>query len=322
MIGTTVSHHRIASAVKRVGVLAILYVGLCFAGGAVFAERAVHRVVRRPITEADRAAAADLARSLGARLETVSISAGDGAAMRGWLFTPSRSGTQSVLLLHGITGNRAGMTGTVRMFLEAGYRTLAVDLRAHGESDGEFGTSSVREADDVRRWIAWLRTVGPDGCVYEVGGSLGAGFAVQAADAPGLCGVVAVSVFASLRETTFDRIGQPLHMGPWVGRILLRPAVEFGFLYARLRYGLELGAASAAASAATPGAPILLIHGTDDDNTPARHAQMIRAANPARVSLWLVPGGTHANIRQVAGWEYPARILGFLAAHRRPGPPW
>ncbi len=193
------------------------------------------------------------------------------------------------------------MTSAVRLFLEAGYRTLAVDLRAHGESDGEFGTSSVREADDVRRWTAWLRTGAPDGCVYVFGGSLGAGFAVQAADAPGLCGVVAVSVFASLRETVFDRIGQPLHTGPWVGRTLLRPGVEFGFLYARLRYGLELGGASAVAAAAQPGAPILLIHGTDDDNTPVRHALMIHAANPARVSLWLVPGGTHENIRQVAG---------------------
>jgi uncharacterized protein len=310
------------SAMKRVGALAALYVGLCFVGGAVFAERGVHRVVRRPIAVADRTAAADLARALGARLETVSMSAGDGATMQGWLFTPSPPNTHSVLLLHGITGNRAGMTGAARLFLEAGYRTLAVDLRAHGESDGEFGTSSARDADDVRRWIAWLRTGAPDGCVYAFGGSLGAGFAVQAADAPGLCGVVAVSLFASLRETTFDRIGQQLHTGPWVGRTLLRPGVEFGFLYARLRYGLDLGGASAVAAATRPGAPILLIHGTDDDNTPVRHAQMIHAANRARVSLWLVPGGTHENIRQVAGREYSVRILGFCAAHRRSGPPW
>ena len=322
MIRTTLSRFRIASAMKWAGALAALYAGLCTVGGAFFAERGVHRAVRRPVTGADRTAAADLARDLGASLETVSISAGDGAAMRGWLFTPMGPSTDSVLRLHGITGNRAGMTGAVRLFLEAGYRTLAVDLRAHGESDGEFGTSSVREADDVRRWLAWLRTEAPDGCMYAFGGSLGAGFAVQAANAPGLCGAVAVSVFASLRETTFDRIGQQLHTGPWAGRILLRPGVEFGFLYARLRYGLDLGGASAVTAAAQPGAPILLIHGTDDDNTPVRHAQMIHAANPARVSQWLVPGGTHENLSRTAGFEYPLRILGFCAANRHPGPPW
>lgn len=301
---------------KRLAILAAVYLGLSIVGGVVFAERAVHRAVRLPITATDRAVAADLARTLDAGLESVSVSADDGAALRGWVFTPSRPNTHSVLLLHGITSNRAAMTGIARLFLDAGYRTLAVDLRAHGDSDGEFGISGPREADDVRRWIAWLRNGQSRGCVYAFGGSLGAGLAVQAADAPGLCAVVAVSVFANLRETVFDRIGERLHTGPWAGRTLLRPGVEFGFMYAQFRYGLDLAAASAADAVAGPGAPILLIHGTDDDNTPVRHAQSIHAVNPARVSLWLIPGATHENVGQVAGSAYSDRILGFFADHR------
>ena len=301
---------------KRLAILAAVYVGLSIVGGAVFAERAVHKAVRQPITATDRAVAADLARTLGAGLESVSVSADDGAALRGWLFTPGRPNTHSVLLLHGIASNRAAMTGTARLFLEAGYRTLAVDLRAHGDSDGEFGVSGPREADDVRRWIAWLGNGRSHGCVYAFGSSLGAGLAVQAADAPGLCAVVAVSVFASMRETVFDRIGEQLHTGPWAGRTLLRPGVEFGLVYVHFRYGLDLAAASAADAAAGPGAPILLIHGTDDDNTPVRHAQSIHGVNPARVSLWLVPGATHQNVGQVGGSAYSMRILDFLANHR------
>jgi fermentation-respiration switch protein FrsA (DUF1100 family) len=127
---------------------------------------------------------------------------------------------------------------------------------------------------------------------------------------------VAVSVFASLRETVFDRIGERLHTGPWAGRTLLRPGVEFGMVYARFRYGLDLAAASAAKAAEGAGAPILLIHGGDDDNTPVRHAQRIHAVNPARVSLWLVPGATHQNVGQVAGSAYFVRVLDFLANHR------
>jgi pimeloyl-ACP methyl ester carboxylesterase len=307
---------------KSLAILAAAYVGLSIVGGVAFAERAIHRAARNPITAADRAVATELARTLGAGLENVSVSADDGAALRGWLFTPSRPNTHSVLLLHGVTSNRAAMMGAARLFLEAGYRTLAADLRAHGDSDGEFGVSGLREAGDVRRWIVWLRNERSHGCVYAFGGSLGAGLAVQAADAPGLCAVVAVSVFASLRETVFDRIGERLNMGPWAGRTLLRPGVEFGFVYVRFRYGLDLAAASAAKAAAGPGPPILLIHGTDDDNTPVRHALSIHAVNPARVSLWLVPGATHQNVGQVAGSAYSDRILGFLASHRsaRPGP--
>ena len=294
-----------------------MYLGLAVVGGAVFTERVIHRATRNPITVNDRAAAADLAGTLGASLESVSVSGDDGAALRGWLFTPVRRNTHSVLLLHGITSNRAAMIGAARLFLEAGYRTLAVDLRAHGDSDGEYGVSGPREADDARRWIAWLRN-GSQGCVYAFGSSLGAGIAVQAADAPGLCAVVAVSVFASLRETVFDRIGDRLHTSSWAGRTLLRPAVEFGLAYAHIRYGLDLAAASAADAAAGSGAPILLIHGTDDDNTPVRHAESIQRANPARVSLWLVPGATHDNVGLGGGSNYSKRILEFFATHRSP----
>jgi len=301
---------------KRLAIVAILYLGISIAGGVGVAERVVHRVVRQPITAADRAVASDLARALGAGLESVSVTADDGARLQGWLFTPSGPHADSVLLLHGISSNRAAMTGMARLFLAAGYRTLAVDLRAHGDSDGEFGISGPREAEDVRRWIAWLRNPPSHGCVYAFGSSLGAGLAVQAADAPGLCAVVAVSAYTSLQETVFDRIGERLHTGRWVGRTLLFPAVKFGFLYVRFRYGLHLNVASAADSAASPGAPILLIHGTDDDNTPVRHAQNIIAANPSRVSVWLVPGATHENVGQVAGAAYPARILDFFASHR------
>ena len=301
---------------KRVVILAFAYLGLAIVGGAVFAERVVHRPTRNPITATDRTVAADLASTLGASLDSVSISGDDGAALRGWLFTPSRPNTHSVLLLHGITSNRAAMTGAARLFLEAGYRTLAVDLRAHGDSDGELGVAGTREADDARQWIAWLRNGQSDGCVYAFGSSLGAGIAVQAADAPGLCAVVAVSVFASPRETAFDRIGERLHTGPWAGRTLLRPAMEFGLAYLRIRYGLDPAAASAVDAAAGPGAPILLIHGADDDNTPARHAQGVHRANPARVSLWMVPGATHQNLGQAAGSAYSVRILDYFASHR------
>lgn len=301
---------------KRLAALAAVYIFLSIVGGAAVAERALHRVVRNSMTAADRATGAALARSLGAGMTSVSVSSDDGAALRGWLFTPNKPNGHSILLLHGIGSNRAAMMDAAGMFLEAGYRTLAVDLRAHGDSDGEFGISGPRDAGDVRQWIAWLQSGQPNGCVYVFGVSLGAGLAVQAADAPGLCAVVAVSVFQSLKETAFDRIGAQLHTGAWLGRTFLRPGVELGFLYVRFRYGLDLAAASAVDAAAGSGAPILLIHGTDDDNTPVRHAQHIQAANPQRVALWLVPGATHENVRQSAGQAYSARILDFLANHR------
>jgi pimeloyl-ACP methyl ester carboxylesterase len=248
----------------------------------------------------------------------VAISGADGAQLHGWQFTPARPNGHSAVLLHGIVDNRASTLGLARLLLRHGYRTLTVDARAHGESGGPFATFGVREADDLRRWIASARGSDDQACVYALGRSLGAAHALGASDAPALCGIVAESGFASLREITFDRIGQQAGTGSWLGRSVFRLGLEFAFLYTRARYGVDFGVASAAGAVAGPGAPILLIHGTADDNVPVRHARLIHAANSARVTLWLVPGAGHGNVWKTAALEYPARVTGFLATHRRP----
>jgi pimeloyl-ACP methyl ester carboxylesterase len=281
---------------------------------ALLVERALGRP-KLAITAADRATAQELARDLGAALETISVVAADGVSLQGWLFTAREPNGHAVVLLHGVASNRAAMLPSVRLFLEHGYRALAVDARAHGDSGGGVGTLGAIEAGDLRRWIERLASHVPGGCVYSFGQSLGAAIALQASDARALCAVVAESGFASVREIAFDRVAQKLATGPWAGRIALRPGIELAFLYARLRFGVDFAAASALRAVAQAGVPILVVHGVQDENTPLRHAEMIAAANRSRVSLWLVAGG-HQNIRHAARADYTTRVLSFLAAHR------
>jgi alpha-beta hydrolase superfamily lysophospholipase len=297
---------------RRLGAVAACIV-LLVAACVFLADRALHRPTQR-LTAADRAAA----REVGATLETLTIAAADGVLLQGWLFIPRRQNGHAVVLLHGIASIRAAMLPSVRLFLEHGYRALATDVRAHGDSGGGFGTFGALEAGDLRLWIARIASNVADGCVYAFGQSLGAAIALQASDAPGLCAVVAESGFASVREIAFDRVGQQLRTGPWAGRIALRPGIELGLLYARLRFGVNLAAASAVRAVAQPGVPILLVHGLQDDNTPVRHAEMIAAANRSRVSLWVIPGGGHQSLRHTAGADYATRVLSFLAAHLGP----
>jgi hypothetical protein len=87
---------------------------------------------------------------------------------------------------------------------------------------------------------------------------------------PRFCAIAAESSFATFREISYDRMGQPFHLGPWFGRTLLRPVVEFAFLYVRWKYGLDMQQASPETSLASTRIPILLIHGQIDSNIPLR----------------------------------------------------
>ena len=70
---------------------------------------------------------------------------------------------------------------------------------------------------------------------------MGAGQLLQSLAAGAqFCAVVAESSFSDFREIAYDRMGQPFHLGPWVGRTILRPVVEAAFLRARWKYGLDM----------------------------------------------------------------------------------
>ena len=300
----------------RLAQLAGAYLIACLAGGVYATDTALHRP-RVPLTADDTAKAQALAADLGASLRAVSISASDGTTHHGWLMTPATPSGDAVLVFHGIVANRAGVLDAARMFVAQGHTTLLADLRANGESGGDIGTFGAWEADDARRWLARLaQEARSGGCLYLFGTSLGAAVAIHAADAPRVCAVVADSPYSSLRDVAYDRISQRLHVPRLVGQTLLRPAVELGFLYARLRYGVWLGNASADAEIAHDGPPVLVIHGALDDNSPPANAGRLWRANPFRVDLWIVDGAGHGQALRLTGDTYRTRVRDFLAAHR------
>jgi pimeloyl-ACP methyl ester carboxylesterase len=58
--------------------------------------------------------------------------------------------------------------------------------------------------------------------------------------------------------------------------------------------------------------PILLIYGSNEVSLPGGYQQKAAAGDNAE--LWIIPGATHGNYRQVAGEEYEERVIEFLEA--------
>lgn len=119
---------------------------------------------------------------------------------------------------------------------------------------------------------------------------MGAAIVLQAVRTTPFCAVVAESPFASFRQIAYIRVGQMFHTGSWLGRVVLRPAVELALVYGKLTRGVDLSEVSPQNSVARSRIPILLIHGLADANIPAQQSEMIRSQNPEDVVLWEVPG--------------------------------
>jgi pimeloyl-ACP methyl ester carboxylesterase len=294
--------------------LVLAYVGVSIMAGIVLGEFALQRG-RLSDGRESRARADAVAAAHGAVIEPLRITAADGVALHGWRFTrhgsaPEAQARGTVLVTHGSGASRDHATAYASFLLDAGFDVVAPDARGHGESGG-FATYGVREADDVHRWVAWIRARQPRGCVYALGASMGGAHVLLAeASRPTFCAVVSDAAFATFLDAGLDRVARPLRLGD-AGRWLGRPAAYAGVGYVRARYGVNLLDADPAAALPRIHAPVLLIHGADDRQTPVYHAQAMARAQPAAI-LWIVPGAAHTASWRAEPTEYPRRIVAFL----------
>ena len=294
------------------------YVVLAIMAGIALAEFSLH-LPKMPLY-APETYRVRYERQFDARLRDVSLAAQDGAVLRAWYIAPANPNGRSVVLLHGIGGNRVWLSGYADIFLKRGYAVLLPDSRQHGASGGSIATYGVLERYDVRRWVGWLRARNP-GCTYLLGESMGAAIGVEAtAVTPQLCAVAVESPFASFRPISIERLGWQTHLGSTFWATAGRPAIEVAFLWTKLRYHVYLPDASPVRAVAHSRVPVLLIAGTRDENIPMHNALEIQQACGKRCALWIVPGADHGAAAAIAPQEFGNRVVRWFAMHDPVGP--
>src|SRR5688500_6385663 len=111
----------------------------------------------------------ELARRGAVRLETAGGS--PSATVVSWLIEPQGSAPRgTVVLLHGVRMDRRSLVEVGVDFANAGYRSVLMDLRGHGESTGSYLTYGAVEARDVSALLDQLGARGGGlGCVGAYG---------------------------------------------------------------------------------------------------------------------------------------------------------
>jgi pimeloyl-ACP methyl ester carboxylesterase len=215
---------------------------------------------------------------------------GEGVRLKGWRFRgegPIRRGT--VIYLHGIGDNRGSSLGIADRYVRAGFDVLAYDSRAHGESEGQACTYGVYEKQDLLRVLATVEARP----IILIGVSLGAAVALQtAAQTKDVAVVISVATFSDLRSVANDR-------APFFAS---KGNIEDAFRIAEREARFRVDEASPVAAAPHIAAPVLVIHGAIDDQTPPVHSQRVYAALHGPKRLILVPGAGHDNALNKTVW--------------------
>ena len=293
---------------------AVIFAILAVGAGIFLAESALHPG-RRRLSAADHSRGLQIAAQGNAAFDEVEIAAADGIRLRGWNMRPLQNNGDAVILFHGLNDNRIGTIGYAELFLKHGYSVLMPDARAHGESEGELATYGLLEKKDIQRWSAWLESNEHPHCIFGFAESMGAAGLLQSLQSEAhFCAVIAESPFSNFREIAYDRVGQFFRTGPWLGRTILRPAVDVAFIHAKWKYKLNFEEVSPQNAVAASRVPVFLIHGQIDGNILIRHSRRIAAGNKS-VILWEVALADHCGAIGVAPDELERRAVAWFQQH-------
>ncbi len=236
----------------------------------------------------------------------VSFESSDGFGLKGW-WVPREDSSRAVVLVHGLGASKSSqyVLETASIYTQAGRSVLMIDLRGHGESEGDRTSLGYQEVRDVRGALSWLEERGFEpGEVVLHGWSMGAATVARAAPGTGVAAVVEESGYADLPLLLRDAL--PEHSG-------LPTFFNLGiFLMAKLFLDFDPWAVRPEKDAKglfEEAVPFLIVHSPDDEAVPFEHARLFAEAYP-EARLWEVEGYDH--VAAYTHPEYQERLLDFL----------
>ena len=104
-------------------------------------------------------------------------------------------------MIHGFAEDPRGFRDRAEALANRGWNAAAIDLRGHGQSEGEHTSFGGRESDDLHAWIAVLAArVGPGMTLAVWGRSMGAAVALRAAAEDGQARIAALVLEAPYHD--------------------------------------------------------------------------------------------------------------------------
>lgn len=247
---------------------------LAIIGAYTVSVIALWSVQRRMLFQPDRRDPSPVAAGVP-EMRIVSFTTEDGILLRAW-YAPAPQGHFTLLYCHGNGGNLGDRGGRARWLLDAGFGLLLLEYRGYGGNPGQPTEAGL--ARDAQAAMDFLNKTGTSekGTVLY-GESLGTAVAVRLAAERAKTGspvaaVVLEAPFSSVTDIAASRY-------PWVPvRWLLKDPFD------------------ARARIADIDAPVMIIHGEDDDVVPVRFGRtLFQSARNPKEAYW-IPGAAHDNL--------------------------
>jgi len=223
-----------------------------------------------------------------------------------------------IICLSGIHNPSAtGYFGHARLFKEHNYATILLDMRAHGESDGNKIYLGYKEWLDVKAIVQYIKEkpLYQNVPVVILGLSMGAATAINAiGEIPEIDGLISLSAYASWEDVFYD------NMSASVPKIIAGIEKPFVSLVTFFKYGAVSCSIKPKKEITKLGdRPALLMHSKDDSQVPYKNFERLLLHAPAQVETFSRDGDLHFMTEHFENpekdTEYSEEIIRFIDKH-------
>ncbi len=243
-----------------------------------------------------------------AAIESVRLHTCDGLELGAW-YMPGKADGPSVLVLHGFRSNREESLPLAEMLSREGCSVLAISLRAHGDSAGDYNDIGYSARHDVVAAVDWLEKRRPGKPVFVQGTSMGAAAAIYAAEElqTRVRGYILECPYRDIRSAVRTRtvayLPWPLDYAAYTGLNLVGPI---------FMPDIDRMSPLNAVSSIPKTVPVLVMAGGRDNRALPDDVKAIYERIESHARLLVFPNAGHGDLIGPGGETYRAAVVELL----------
>ena len=261
------------------------------------------------------------AEEFGLTSEKVVLKTSDGLNIATYeVYTPTPKAV--VIFISGIHNpSVTAFYGHSKMLKDNGYASILMEMRAHGESEGDVISLGYKEYIDTKAVVDYIISNPKYDNIPIVvfGVSMGGATAINSiGKIPEIDALISLSAFSSWEDVFCDNM---INMGaPVFFAKMQKPFVK---LYSIIKYGLDSNdVVPKKQIKKLEERPALIMHSKGDTQVPYPSFERILEVTPSHVEVWTREGDLHFIVGNSEDFtspekdqEYKEKIIGFLNKH-------
>lgn len=218
-----------------------------------------------------------------------------------------------LIAVHGYQSDYKAMEDISCEYYDKGYNIILPDLRAHGNSEGEYIGMGLNDSLDILLWIDYIIEQNPNAKIVLHGHSMGGATVMMTAGSEDLPS----NVFAVIEDCGYtDAYQMMTEQLKYRFNIPGFPIMNFANVMSKVRADYNMKDASPIKSLENATVPILFIHGDADIFVlPYMHTELYESYTGPKDSL-IVEGAGHVASRNIEPETYYKTVFDFIEKYK------